>query len=543
MSSEFIDFCNSNQLPIPEDEIKNKYLSMSDEYKSFVTEKAFAEYFCKRNPVSILWHDYECGGKQPKTALPMQFAAIRTNLNHEFIDTPIDVYCKLSKDKLPHPEAIKITKISPMKCELEGVPEPVFFRILNSEMMIPGSCVTGYNSIKYDDEVTRFGFWRNLIPVYDREFKNNNSRWDLINVSAAYKALPIDGINWPTNEEGKPSLRLELLASANDITQDNAHNAVDDVKALIGWSKLLKQRHPILWNHLFEMRNKNTLINQLKENSRGIIFSPMCGADNNFNSKVLFAGIVPGNKNKYSFAKIDDVDKLRKTYSDLMMSEDKSKTYEATSEELSESIGKMKETVFSKNDVLEENGLERPSLTTITINKCPVFISADWLSENFPDVWTVTDRHLSSQVSNVTDFISAIPRVFESEFKDFDFDFEIGLYSTGFPSKNDKWNLEKLVDNADDGELFFREYYWTNPGFNELLFACKSKLADAGVIELTESELMKWEDLKMQRLASPLAFSENDELVTISNYEELAKTHLDGVLLDDYLEWASIITK
>jgi exodeoxyribonuclease I len=40
----------------------------------------------------------------------------------------------------------------------------------------------GYNSIRFDDEVTRFLFWRNLIDPYAREWQNQCGRWDLLDV-------------------------------------------------------------------------------------------------------------------------------------------------------------------------------------------------------------------------------------------------------------------------------------------------------------------------------------------------------------------------
>jgi exodeoxyribonuclease-1 len=36
----------------------------------------------------------------------------------------------------------------------------------------------GYNTIRFDDEITRFMFWRNLIDPYAREWQNGCGRWD-----------------------------------------------------------------------------------------------------------------------------------------------------------------------------------------------------------------------------------------------------------------------------------------------------------------------------------------------------------------------------
>merc|ERR1712000_492774 len=193
----------------------------------------FISFFMGPSRATFLWHDYEAGGTNAKSTVPMQFAAVRTDMELNVIDIPIDIYCKLDCDKLPHPQAVAITKISPMKCMREGLPEPEFFRHIKIEMSISETCVTGFNSMKYDEEITRFGLWRSLIPVYQREFENGNSRWDLLPVVSAFASLKVPGLNVPTNDDGLPTLKLELLALANGISQVNSHNAVDDTFALI----------------------------------------------------------------------------------------------------------------------------------------------------------------------------------------------------------------------------------------------------------------------------------------------------------------------
>ncbi len=52
--------------------------------------------------------------------------------------------------------------------------------------------------IRFDDEITRFMFWRNLIDPYAREWQNDCGRWDLLDVVRMTYALRPDGIDWPT---------------------------------------------------------------------------------------------------------------------------------------------------------------------------------------------------------------------------------------------------------------------------------------------------------------------------------------------------------
>jgi exodeoxyribonuclease-1 len=78
----------------------------------------------------------------------------------------------------------------------------------------------GYNTIRFDDEITRFMFWRNLIDPYAREWQNGCGRWDLLDVVRMAYALRPDGIVWPTKEDGSPSFKLEHLTKANGLLHE-----------------------------------------------------------------------------------------------------------------------------------------------------------------------------------------------------------------------------------------------------------------------------------------------------------------------------------
>lgn len=72
-------------------------------------------------------------------------------------------------------------------------------------------------------------------------------------------ALRPEGINWPENDDGLPSFRLEHLTVANDIEHSNAHDAMADVYATIAMAKLVKARQPRLFDYLYSHRNKRKL--------------------------------------------------------------------------------------------------------------------------------------------------------------------------------------------------------------------------------------------------------------------------------------------
>lgn len=208
---------------------------------------------------TFLFHDYETFGTSPSLDRPAQFAAIRTDADFNIIGEPEVFYCKPADDYLPQPEAVLITGITPQHAKANGVNEADFARRIHDLFTVPKTCVLGYNNVRFDDEVTRNIFYRNFYDPYAWSWQNNNSRWDLLDVMRACYALRPDGINWPENDDGLPSFRLEHLTKANDIEHSNAHDAMADVYATIAMAQLVKTHQPRLFDYLLSHRNKHKL--------------------------------------------------------------------------------------------------------------------------------------------------------------------------------------------------------------------------------------------------------------------------------------------
>ena len=209
-----------------------------------------------KSSTSFLWHDYETFGANPMTDRPAQFAAQRTDANLDPVGEPVTWYCEPADDVLPHPMACLITGITPQEASRRGLPETEFAQHILDEMMRPGTCSAGFNSIRFDDVVTRNLFYRNLRDPYEREYRNGNSRWDLIDLARMCYALRPEGVEWPLHEPGKPSFRLEDLSAANGIAHAGAHDALADVGATIGLARRLRAAQPRLFDWALEMRDQ-----------------------------------------------------------------------------------------------------------------------------------------------------------------------------------------------------------------------------------------------------------------------------------------------
>jgi exodeoxyribonuclease I len=208
---------------------------------------------------TLLWHDYETFGSDPAQDFPAQFAAIRTDHALNRIGAPVSIYCQPPPDYLPHPIACLITGLTPQSCLERGLPEHAFAARVHAEMAAANTTAVGFNSMRFDEEFTRQLLWRNFYPVYEREYKNGNARFDLIDVLRMAYALRPAGIHWPS-VAGKPSFKLELLAQANGLSHRNAHDALSDVEVLIELARLLRSAQPKLFEHAFSLRRKATVL-------------------------------------------------------------------------------------------------------------------------------------------------------------------------------------------------------------------------------------------------------------------------------------------
>jgi len=206
---------------------------------------------------TFLWHDYETFGAEPRRDRPAQFAAIRTDAELNEIGEPVMLFCQPAPDFLPDPQSCLITGITPQHCLEHGVPEHEFAGAICAAFSEPGTIGVGYNTIRFDDEVTRFLFWRNLIDPYAREWQNNCGRWDLLDVVRMTYALRPEGIEWPRREDGKPSFRLEDLTRANGLQHEAAHDALSDVRATIALARLIRSKQPKLFDFCLELRRKD----------------------------------------------------------------------------------------------------------------------------------------------------------------------------------------------------------------------------------------------------------------------------------------------
>jgi len=217
---------------------------------------------------SFFFYDLETSGFDARYDRIMQFAGQRTDMDFKPIGEPYNFLIKLTDDVLPSPDALLVTGITPQQTLDEGLTEAQAAKLLIEEVFTPGTITVGFNNIRFDDEFIRNLFWRNFIDPYEWAWKENRSRWDMLDIVRITRALRPDGIVWPYDADKKPTNRLELLTKENNLAHIKAHDALSDVQALIAVAKLIHQKQPKLFDYMLKMRSKNEVSNLVNLDSK-----------------------------------------------------------------------------------------------------------------------------------------------------------------------------------------------------------------------------------------------------------------------------------
>jgi exodeoxyribonuclease-1 len=204
---------------------------------------------------SFYFYDLETTSGNPRTGRIMQFAGQRTDEKLKPIGEPDNILVKLADDVLPEPDAILVHGITPQKTLEEGLSEVEFVKYFQEKVATPGTIFVGFNNIRFDDEFIRRICYRTFFDPYQWHWQENRSRWDILDPIRMMRALRPEGMKWPMID-GKPSVKLELMARENGLLHENAHDALSDVIALIELSQKFQNAQPKLFEYLLSSRDK-----------------------------------------------------------------------------------------------------------------------------------------------------------------------------------------------------------------------------------------------------------------------------------------------
>ena len=405
--------------------------------------------------MTFFWHDYETFGRTPRRDRPSQFAGVRTDAELNEIGAPLMLFCQPAPDFLPEPEACLLTGITPQQCLAQGVPEHRFADAIEQQLGQPGTVGVGYNSIRFDDEVTRHLFWRNLIDPYAREWQNDCGRWDLLDVVRTTWALRPEGIEWPVHDDGKPSFKLEYLTAANKLVHAAAHDALSDVRATIAMAKLIKARQPRLWEFCLKLRSKHEVLKEMGVGKPFLHISGMYGTERGCIAPVWPIAPHPTNKNEIIVW-------------DLSVD---------PTELFTLGVDEIRTRMFTRGDALPE-GVTRLPIKTIHINKSPVVIgNLKTLSDAMALRWGLDIaqalRHAEAIAQNANLLAGMWPAIFERPAREGTADVDEDLYG-GFIGNEDRRTLQTLR-TLDGAQLAAKRPVFGDARLNELFFRYRAR--------------------------------------------------------------------
>lgn len=462
---------------------------------------------------TIYWHDYETFGANPSVDRPSQFAGIRTDINLDVIGDPLMIYCQPVEDLLPSPDACLITGITPQLAAEQGVPEPEFIRQIHREFIQPQTCGAGYNSLRFDDEVTRYTLYRNFYDPYAREWQQGNSRWDIIDMVRLTYVLRPDALLWPEREPGVPSFRLELLSEANGLEHSSAHDALSDVMATIALAKQIKQREPGLFEYCWTSRLKTEVAKQIDLKSHKPLLHVSSKIPASQGCATLIMPLVMHPVNKNAVLCID-------------LCADIGPLLELDAETI-------KERLYTRLDELDETESRIP-LKAIHLNRCPVILPLKMLEETNArrlgiDVATA-EKNWQRLLQKVSEVSKKSQHAFDTSFDESP-DADSALYQ-GFLPDNDR-SVADQVRSADAEELKSRNFYFQDARLKELLFRYKARHYPQS-LSPEERQIWREQVCERQQLPSRLDIHEQELATRISQETDEQRREI----LESLVKWA-----
>lgn len=471
---------------------------------------------------TYFWHDYETYGANPKIDRACQFAGIRTDADFNIIGEPLMLYCQPTNDVLPHPQACLITGVTPQIAAERGIPEPQFMAQILAELAKPNTCSLGYNTLRFDDEVTRYGLYRNFFDPYAREWQNGCSRWDLIDVVRMTYALRPEGIQWPEREPGVPSFKLDQLAPANGFEHENAHDALADVYATIELAKLVKSKQPKLFAYALENKTKDAVREKLNLRTR----QPVLHVSSKFPaSRACLSAVMPllaHPTNKNSVIAYD-------------LRHDPAALLELDAEDI-------RERMYTPTADLPE-GIERVALKQILVNKCPVVapltVLTDEARQRAQLDMTLCKKHWDWLQENFEQVAPVILEAFTNDAFEPASDPEQDLYG-GFISGDDR-RISDEVRQLTGEELVDWEPPFRDNRLHELLFRYRARHFPTTLNDAERDEFENWRCNKLE-------FAPDGGL-TLLQFHELIASLRPGFseqqdklrILDELVAWAEKI--
>lgn len=377
--------------------------------------------------MNFLVYDTETTGTATEFDQILQFAAIVTDAKLNEIET-IDIRCQIQPHVVANPTALLVTNVRPSQITDRTLPSHYDF-VLKIKSFIEQwspAVITGYNSLAFDEPLVRQAFYQNLLPTYLTN-TNGNTRADVLRMAHACHVHSPGVLDIPINDKGKPSFKLDQLAPLNGFAHENAHDALDDVRATLHVMKIIKMQAPNVWEAMMHNIAKPH-IEELLET-----MAPLCLTENHFGRMYRYAVSMAGvnSVNPTDFGVVD----LQHDPSDLLD--------------------------LSVDELVEVRNTREKRLRSVKSNNQPILFPANEQSPN-PVIQEIGYEELARRariVQSRPDFCDkvghALAHIIESYEKK---DYLEGKIFDGFPSRDDQRLMKQFhsVNWSDRYDLILR---------------------------------------------------------------------------------------
>ena len=467
---------------------------------------------------TFFFYDLETSGFSARYDRIMQFAGQRTNDELKPIGQPVNLLVKLTDDILPAPGAVLTTHITPQMTVADGISEADFCRYFLEQVATPDTTILGYNSTRFDDEFIRHTLWRNFHDPYQWAWSEGRDRWDLLDVTRLVRALRPEGINWPTKrvvetDQLITTVNLVDMAKCNGFENDNAHDALADVKALISLARLLRQSQPTMWRYLLDHHDKHSVLNIIAPSQP----KPFVYASGRYSSscqKTTVATVIAEGRTPNSYLVWD----LRYDPADF------------TSLSEAEILGNL----TADRATRRQDDFVPIPIKELSINKCPAVAPLGVLDAASEVRISLSRAEAIGHYHQLNSQAGLVKRLTRAWCKRPAFppasDVEGKLYDS-FTPKSDQVKI-RLVAAADSAGLADLHPNFTDERLDELLFRYKARQCPAS---LSESEEERWRKFRRAKLERELP-------AYLSELSKLASSPaVDQFILEELQLWAESI--
>jgi exodeoxyribonuclease-1 len=209
----------------------------------------------------FIFYDTETSGLGEDFTQILQIALVFTDDNLNILSSK-KVECRRAPWVIPSPGALLTTGFTPE--HLKKSKNSQYQMMTEVDQWVRSQYMpvifAGYNTLGYDEAVLAQNLHQTLLPTgLTQEIApsgQSNGRFDvltLVRAAAIYMPglLTLD----ETTEFGGPAISLGAVARQNGValSEDEAHDAMNDIKATIGVARLIQKSAPALWDQMAQL--------------------------------------------------------------------------------------------------------------------------------------------------------------------------------------------------------------------------------------------------------------------------------------------------